>query len=83
MAQCRAQDLPMAQPEGQPRAAGGSPYDWLTTAARREAPMLRLFAFPHAGGGSHSYAKWPEQLPSSIELVAEANNFGGRKRIDV
>ena len=32
--------------------------------------MRRRFAFPHAGGGSHSYAKWPEQLPSSIERVA-------------
>ena len=29
---------------------------------------LRLFAFPHAGGGTHSFAAWAARLPPSIEL---------------
>jgi medium-chain acyl-[acyl-carrier-protein] hydrolase len=52
-------------------AAGkpGGAFDWLTTLGRREAPVLRLFCFPHAGGGSHAYAKWPEGLSTSVEVV--------------
>jgi medium-chain acyl-[acyl-carrier-protein] hydrolase len=47
-----------------------SHLDWFLTSQARDTPLLRLFCFPHAGGGSHAYVSWPDALPASIEVVA-------------
>jgi medium-chain acyl-[acyl-carrier-protein] hydrolase len=40
---------------------------------------MRLFCFPYAGGGPHTYRSWPDQLPKSIEvLAAQFPGRGGR-----
>ena len=31
-------------------------------------PAIRLFCFPHAGGGPTAYSSWAEQLPAKIEV---------------
>lgn len=31
---------------------------------------LRLFCFPYAGGGSSIFHRWPEQLPSAVEVCS-------------
>ncbi len=50
--------------------------------ARRESPkwfrsfnagparQVRLFLFPHAGGGATTFRLWPERLPDTIEVCA-------------
>lgn len=35
---------------------------------RRPSPLVRLVAFPHAGGSSSMFADWPLRLPPQIEL---------------
>lgn len=35
----------------------------------RGDPSLRLFCFPHAGGGAHAFRDWEDGLPDSIEIV--------------
>lgn len=35
-----------------------------------QAPPLRLFAFPHAGGSASVFAGWRGKLPSGVELAA-------------
>lgn len=34
------------------------------------APRLRLFCFPHAGGGTLVYRPWAQHLPGDLEVVA-------------
>jgi medium-chain acyl-[acyl-carrier-protein] hydrolase len=36
----------------------------------RAEPEMRLFCFPHAGGGAATYRRWQNQLPAFIELCA-------------
>ena len=43
---------------------------WLTVPIRRAERRLRLFCFPHAGGGASSFVPLAGLLPSSIELAA-------------
>ncbi|MGM1059837.1 alpha/beta fold hydrolase [Saccharothrix sp. Mg75] len=38
--------------------------------ARREGAALRLFAFPHAGGGHQGFADWPDGLAEDVEVVS-------------
>jgi medium-chain acyl-[acyl-carrier-protein] hydrolase len=33
-------------------------------------PRLRIFCFPHAGGGASAYGAWPAEMPPDVELVA-------------
>ena len=43
---------------------------WLVKPRPNPQAALRLFCFPHAGGGSSVYRTWPEGLPPAVELVA-------------
>lgn len=43
---------------------------WIHAAAPRPRARLRLFCFPHAGGGASSYHAWGAQLAPDIELCA-------------
>ena len=40
----------------------GSVYDWFTTHSPRDDPTVRLFCFPHAGGGVHAYQQQLQPL---------------------
>jgi medium-chain acyl-[acyl-carrier-protein] hydrolase len=41
---------------------------WLFTFRPEAQAKLRLFCFPHAGGGPQVYSKWKQTLPASVEL---------------
>jgi medium-chain acyl-[acyl-carrier-protein] hydrolase len=41
---------------------------WLFTFRPDTQSKLRLFCFPHAGGGPQAYSKWKQTLPASVEL---------------
>ena len=42
---------------------------WFFVPRRLEAPRLRIFCFPYAGGSATLYRDWPQHLPDDIELV--------------
>lgn len=42
---------------------------WITRPVPRPDARLRLFCFPHAGGGVAQYRAWVDLLPSSVELL--------------
>lgn len=41
---------------------------WLTVVERRPNARIRLFCFPHAGGGASVFRTWSEGLPSTVEV---------------
>lgn len=41
---------------------------WISFRRDRPAARLRLFCFPHAGGGASTYRHWPAALPESIDV---------------
>ena len=41
---------------------------WLTIVERRPNARIRLFCFPHAGGGTSAFRMWSEGLPSTVEV---------------
>jgi medium-chain acyl-[acyl-carrier-protein] hydrolase len=43
---------------------------WIFVPRPRSRPVLRLYCFPHAGAAAHTYSRWPNDLPESIELRA-------------
>lgn len=43
---------------------------WISCPKPNPKAKLRLFCFPYAGGTALVYQKWPDILPSSIELCA-------------
>src|SRR5258708_4430425 len=50
-----------------PRAVSTSP--WLDFVTPRPWAKVRLFCFPFAGADASMFRKWPENLPSSIEVL--------------
>ena len=42
---------------------------WLVRQNPLGRPRLRLFCFPHAGGGASAYRGWERRLPDEVELV--------------
>ncbi|MDX3418905.1 alpha/beta fold hydrolase [Streptomyces sp. MD20-1-1] len=48
-------------------AAGG---DWFRVFARQPSARLRLFCFPHAGGGASAFHALSALAPDSVEVVA-------------
>ena len=50
--------------------------------SRREDVGLRLFAFPHAGGGPQSFADWPAGLPADVEVVSYELPGRGRRHTE-
>lgn len=43
---------------------------WFAVHPARKSPSVRLFAFPHGGGGASAFRAWPSELPAHIELWA-------------
>ncbi len=43
---------------------------WLQTSTPRARASVRLFCFPHGGGGAQAYRAWSDVLPDCIEVVA-------------
>lgn len=43
---------------------------WIIGSDSKRPCQLRLFCFPHAGGGAGSYRLWPAAFPDSIEICA-------------
>lgn len=41
---------------------------WVKSPRPNPAAKLRLFCFPHAGGGALTYRTWPEALPAEVEV---------------
>ena len=41
---------------------------WLTQRIKNPQARLRLFCYPHAGGGASSFNPWRAHLPSTVEL---------------
>ncbi|WPB81677.1 thioesterase domain-containing protein [Archangium violaceum] len=54
-------------PESRPPPAA---TPWLFRRKPSASPKLRLFCFPYAGAGSLPYFKWPDLLPSDIDVCA-------------
>jgi medium-chain acyl-[acyl-carrier-protein] hydrolase len=42
--------------------------EWVLRPRPSRDPALRLFCFPHAGGGASVYNSWVDELPASIEV---------------
>ena len=42
---------------------------WFLSASSAGDARLRLFAFPHAGGGVSAFARWQEALPADVALI--------------
>jgi medium-chain acyl-[acyl-carrier-protein] hydrolase len=43
---------------------------WFPYIKQNPLARLRLFCFPHAGGGASAFRKWQDELPSEIEVCA-------------
>src|SRR5579872_2538504 len=43
---------------------------WVKCARPRPRARLRLFCFPHAGGGASVYKTWGDRLPEEVEVYA-------------
>lgn len=54
---------------GQPHGTQGTDT-WFVPLSRTDAPTLRLFCFPYAGGGSSAFRGWSEALPSGVDIWA-------------
>jgi medium-chain acyl-[acyl-carrier-protein] hydrolase len=44
------------------------PTPWLACPRPKPRAALRLFCFPHAGGGTVGYRRWAEVLPEAVEV---------------
>jgi len=44
--------------------------DWWVVPAARQAPRLRLFCFPYAGGSATAYHRFGQALPADVEMVS-------------
>jgi medium-chain acyl-[acyl-carrier-protein] hydrolase len=50
---------------------------WVKSPKPNPAARLRLFCFPYAGGGAHTYRTWPQALPADVEVCPV--NLPGRE----
>jgi medium-chain acyl-[acyl-carrier-protein] hydrolase len=41
---------------------------WLSSSKPKPEAALRLFCFPYAGGGASIFRRWPDALPSTVEV---------------
>ena len=48
----------------------GPDQRWIVRWRRVEAPRLRLYCFPYAGGGATVYRDWAAGLPADVEVCA-------------
>ncbi|UJB32146.1 thioesterase II family protein [Chromobacterium sp. Beijing] len=46
------------------------PTPWLQRQSANQAPRLRLYCFPYAGGHAGAYAGWQGRLPPEVEVCA-------------
>jgi surfactin synthase thioesterase subunit len=60
-----------------PRVTAVNEGRWSICFEKMEAPQIRVFCFPHAGGGVQAYRDWSEALiPGKVEV--HAINLPGR-----
>ncbi len=50
----------------EPVSASGTP--WLRIVRPNPSAAVRLFCFPHLGGGASLFDRWPDDLPEQIEV---------------
>ena len=50
-----------------PEPVPPGPTSWLRCLDRRSDARLRLYCFPHAGGGASQYRSWARRLPPDVE----------------
>jgi medium-chain acyl-[acyl-carrier-protein] hydrolase len=50
---------------------------WFIRTRPRPEATVRLFCFPYAGGGAAAFARWPDELPPTIEVCVA--QFPGRE----
>jgi surfactin synthase thioesterase subunit len=63
---------PAGSPVGEPRSplAACDPAAWFPFGGPRDGARLRLFCFPHAGGGASLFRGWDTALPADVDLCA-------------
>ncbi|MGA4838169.1 thioesterase II family protein [Streptomyces sp. G45] len=61
---------------GRPEGTRSTGTSWFVRHASGSArpeggtPVLRLFCFPYAGGGSAAYREWSDHLPAGVDVLA-------------
>jgi medium-chain acyl-[acyl-carrier-protein] hydrolase len=72
LTQGRAPDLAatVSTAAGAPQPGTASAARWLVRWRPVEAPQMRLFCLPHAGGGAAAYRAWAHCLAPQVEVVA-------------
>ena len=58
--------LRLRRREGSGAATSGQ---WFASAKSPGTPQLRLFCFPHAGGGASFFASWERSLPAGVRVM--------------
>lgn len=46
-----------------------APGPWVLSLPAPATTRLKLFCFPHAGGGGSAFARWPSKLPRDVHVV--------------
>src|SRR5687767_1993710 len=59
-----------SSPQSSPSMDASVNRRWIPFHRNRPRTSLRLFCFPHAGGGASMYRRWQAGLPDEVEVCA-------------